>query len=56
VTFPVPAGAPAVPNSWTLLAFVDEPLDALDPTVTSVHDLVLNHRHAAVRSVTLVIP
>jgi len=55
VTFPVPSGASKVPDSWTLLAFADDPLDPLNSTVTSVHDLALNDRRAAVRSVTLVI-
>jgi hypothetical protein len=53
VTFPVPSGASKVPDSWTLLSFADDPLNS---TVTSVHDLALNDRRAAVRSVTLVIP
>jgi len=53
VTFPVPPGAPKLPVQWTLLAFADDPLDQLSTAVTSVHDLVLNDGHAAVRSVTL---
>lgn len=56
VTFPLPSGASKLPANWTLLAFADDPLDALNSAVTSVHDLVLNDRHAAVRSVTLAIP
>ena len=31
----------------------DDPRDQLSTAVTSVHDLVLNGAHAAVRSVTL---
>jgi hypothetical protein len=53
VSFPVPPGAPKLPVQWTLLAFADDPLDQLSTAVTSVHDLVLNDAHAAVRSVTL---
>jgi hypothetical protein len=53
VTFPLPPGAPTLPVQWTLLAFADDPLDQLSTAVTSVHDLVLNDAHAAVRSVTL---
>lgn len=59
VTFPLPSGAPTLPVQWTLLAFADDPLNPLNPldplgnVVTSVHDLVLNDAHAAVRSVTL---
>jgi hypothetical protein len=53
VTFPLPSGAPTLPVQWTLLAFADDPLDRLNTVVTSVHDLVLNDAHAAVRSVTL---
>jgi hypothetical protein len=56
VTFPLPSGASKVPANWTLLTFVDDPLDPLSSAVTSVHDLVLNDRHAGVRSVTLIIP
>jgi hypothetical protein len=56
VTFPLPPGASSMPAGWTLLAFVDDPLDALSSTVTSVHDLITNDWHAAARSVTLVIP
>jgi hypothetical protein len=52
-TFPVPTGAPKLPVQWTVLAFADDPLDPLSTAVTSVHDLVLNDRHAAVRSVAL---
>jgi len=52
VTFPVPPGATVVPDKWTLLAVTDDPMfDALNTTVTSVHDLVLNDGHVAVRSV-----
>ena len=53
VTFPVPPGAPKLPVQWTLLAFVNDPLDQLSTAVTSVHDLALNDPHTAVRSVTL---
>lgn len=59
VTFPKPPGKASLPVQWTLLAFAWDPLDPLNPldplgaTMTSVHDLVLNDRHAAVRSVTL---
>jgi hypothetical protein len=52
-TFPMPSGASALPAQWTVLAFADDPLDPLSTAVTSVHDLVLNDAHAAVRSVTL---
>jgi hypothetical protein len=52
VTFLVPPGAPKLPVPWTLLAFADDPLDQLSTAVTSVHDLVLNDAHAAVRPVT----
>ncbi len=56
VTFPRPPGAPSLPASWTMLAFADDPLDALGSSVASVRNLVLNDGHAAVRSVTLAIP
>ena len=54
VTFPQPPGAASLPVQWTLLAFADDPaFDGLSTAVTSVHDLVLNDSHTAVRSVTL---
>jgi hypothetical protein len=56
VTFPTPAGAATLPTSWTLLAFVDDPMDPLGTAVTSVHDLVLGDAHVGARSVTLTIP
>jgi hypothetical protein len=55
VTFPTPAAAASLPTSWTLFAFVDDPMDPLNTVVTSVHDLVLGDAHAAARSVTLTI-
>ncbi len=54
VTFPVPPGAPHLPVQWTMLAIVSDPLDQPSFAGTSVYDLVLNNRHVAVRSVTLV--
>jgi len=56
VTFPLPPGASSLPANWTLLAFADDPSDALSSSVTSVRNLVLNDGHAAMRSVTLAIP
>ena len=56
VTFPLPPGGSSLPGNWTMLAFADDPLDALSSSVTSVRNLVLNDGHAAVRSVTLAIP
>jgi len=53
VTFPRPPGTAARPKRWTLLAVADDPLDPLSPAPGSVHDLVLNDRHVAVRSVAL---
>jgi hypothetical protein len=53
VTFPRPPGTTALPKRWTLLAVGDDPLDPLSPAPGSVHDLVLNDRHVAVRSVAL---
>jgi len=55
VTFSTPAGAATLPTSWTLLAFVDDPMDPLGTAVTSVHDLVLGDAHVGARSVTLTI-
>jgi hypothetical protein len=54
VTFPRPPGATALPKKWTLLAVADDPLDPLSTAPGSVHDLVLNDRHVAVRSVALI--
>jgi len=58
VTFPKPSGSATLPNRWTMLAMVDDPLETvpLSSAVTNVHDLVLADRHVAVRSVTLAIP
>lgn len=54
VTFPVPPGAPHLPVQWTMFAIVSDPLDQPSFAGSSVYDLVLNNRHVAVRSVTLV--
>jgi hypothetical protein len=56
VTFPTPTGVASLPTNWTLLAFVDDPMDPLSTTATSMHDLVLGDAHAGARSVTLTIP